>query len=153
MTKPKIKKIVKTDLRKEFGKKFGQQEKFRQFVEETVRSIMDECHLAEYTLDFKLSNKQRASGRGAVYAEIVVSPDYLRAAVTLRPEMMQLYIDKKYDRIREVMAHEMAHINVEPLAKLAEDRYTSREQIVSEVEKLTERLSRYMFNTTFKKKN
>lgn len=76
-----------------------------------------------------------------VVAECAISYPYQSITIRYSSELTKDFRDKKFSSIMATLAHEMAHPLTDPLYWKATGRYSSKEEINDEREKLTDHIA------------
>jgi len=114
-----------------------------------VKKLFDDC-LNYLLLDFvKVSFNwvdRPAPGQngGQVTMKAVSSPSYHRLDINIYPPIMDMYKDKEYDEIFDIVVHELSHIHTEKMRSLASERFTTPLELNNENEHLTELIAEYI---------
>lgn len=143
-------KDLQDELKEQIAGKVNKSQPINEFIGQTLDEILgSQGGLADYEIKWRFTKKSKAGRGGVVLAEIGVSPEYLNATITLRPEFVKMYYDGQHDQVRRVLCHELAHIRTEKLARLASDRYLNPTVLHEEIEALTELHSRLMYKSIY----
>lgn len=117
------------------------------FCENTVKKIQEFHGLTDYEIVCNFDPKPHPNDQGnrVTIAEIEIDNEYMRANLYVYPKFAQLYWDKQIDELTRILCHEIAHLRTFNIANLAFERYTTKESIKEETERLTEIISRCMY--------
>lgn len=99
-----------------------EREKFHQFLSNHLYNIRNASHLTHYNLKYKRGDKDDSDFKGNKPARMTMDIDHEYFESTLRYNedvVGGLWKDREYDKILELLCHEMAHIPTsEPFDRL-----------------------------------
>lgn len=77
---------------------------------------------------------------------------YLAADVYLNKSMRKYYKELRYEKVQQVVAHELAHVLTEPVYKVAINAVSNQtvDMLEAEREKLTERVARIALQVLYR---
>jgi hypothetical protein len=114
-------------------------------IHDKYRAILG-LNLWGYKIDLSKVAKHTDDRNGTTLAEISQNRSYLKYTITIYPELIKMYDDKKNDEVKLAIVHELCHILTEPLYDIAINSCppgvnfeTERER-----EKLTETLAKFI---------
>lgn len=94
---------------------------YLKFIEEIFTLVKYKALLPEYAITVKhvksLKDKRYPNGYSA---EVVIDTRYLQVDVSITGKIYQLWKEKKFKEIVEILAHEVSHIYTDPYYELFE---------------------------------
>lgn len=98
-------------------------EQFKKFIKDNLIDLRKAYFCGEYEMSVEYMDEDKKSGNTDCMAEIDIDTTYLNFTVNIYPILERNYKEKKFDKIIEILSHEIAHILTEPLYKVIMDLY------------------------------
>jgi hypothetical protein len=122
-------------------------QKVIKFVRDCMYIIQKETGLSDYSLSVVLSKSNIGSNGNIPYAEIGVDYEYLRATITIYPDLLRLFYNKDFDSVIKVLCHEASHMRLTNLELMARDRWADMDALKTEIERITEVHGRLVYKS------
>ena len=101
--------------------------KFKETIIKIAREIRNDIYHGEYMAKYYFTDKNLTSRneKGVVAAEIEISSTYLNYTITFYAPIYDMFKNKDYKGVVEIICHEICHLLTEPLYKLLGDSITN----------------------------
>lgn len=117
--------------------------KLKKLVIDSLRQHCWNMGVSHYVGDILyMENDADLSGNSELYADITVDTRYKKCVLRVYPAMIREWKERGDKFVEGVIAHEVAHILVQPLLNLATSVYKSEKEVEDAQETLTEMISR-----------
>lgn len=126
-------------------------ERFRKLVEESAESYQENLGHKNLAVDIyymKVADPEN-SNAGMTMS---VRHSYLDATMRVYPGALDEWKNHGDDSVRDMVAHEIAHLETNKLHDLTQNRFVSSEEVRVAFESLTELLGRYIRGSAERKK-
>lgn len=144
------KKVMKKRLKGEAGGLFKKAEReerlFKQWIEDRFNWILKNYLLIDHVklhFEFEETDAPSENGRGTTVFESIPNVCYHRMLIVIFPVAYKLWKKQRVDLL-EGMVHELCHYHTSDLSDICEKRFTSKSEIRSANEDLTETISKYI---------
>lgn len=121
---------------------------YKKYIATLLDHLRREMFCGEYTMDIEYRESLGEKSDAIVSANITVDGTYLHCIIRVSDHCHQLYKDKKYKRLAEILTHEMCHLLTEPLYKIAINAITNTSgDFLEEIrERQTQRITNALFH-------
>jgi len=129
-------------------------EKFKKFVNKSIKTILIHSDLPEYkyNLIFSDTHVKDNDKRGhSIEAEIDVLPEYQSFTMTIYKIMEKDFKKGFKDNVFDILCHEIGHIHTEKLYDIGEKPYKTEEELTKTNEELATKIGNYLFRICNKK--
>ena len=117
--------------------------KLKKLVIDSLRQHCWNMGVSHYVGDILyMENDDDLGGNSELYADITVDTRYKKCVLRVYPAMIREWREQGDKFVEGVVAHEVAHILVQPLLNLATSVYKSEKEVEDAQETLTEMISR-----------
>ena len=122
-------------------------DRYEKWTNAKTKEILD-CMMLDF-LRFKINynyknNRTFGQDHSPAVFTIQCNKTYRQANIIAYPEAYNMYCDGDLNVLVDGLVHELCHLHTIKLAQLAENRFTSQDQIRDEVEDVTETLAEYV---------
>lgn len=119
---------------------------FKKFIKNTAIEYRTIVFGGEYKMDILYMEEDKDNR----LADIEIDGKYLNFKLNIYPLLEEMYKDKKYKEVAEVILHEMCHLLTEPLYELVcnmvEGKFVTSENLEDVRERQTQRITNTISN-------
>ena len=130
--------------------KKNQRKEFIDYIRGTVLEILQVSDLPHYTYDIVLidhymDNHTSDGSHNSINAEIHALPEYQNFTLDVFKSMFDLYKEKNFQELSEILCHEIGHLHTQRLFSLSQEPFKTAQEITKANEELTTKIGYYLF--------